>query len=155
MPGENVQRWLNENFVPADDKYVRDLDLMRLGYVTALLWSEYDTETDDEGHDVDTPLEEMFETYELPAEFTKRCREEVLKFVEAIRPSEIWRLDPDLAGHDLWLTRQHTGAGFGDGDWNALTGDRYADKLLLAIVSLLFPHETLVYIGDDGELYFG
>ena len=150
----NIQRWLDENFVPFDDKYVQDLDAMRLGYVRALLWNEYEIETDDEGHDIDIPLEEIFETYELPDEFTLRCRQEVWKFVQAMLPDETWRLDPDMCGIDLWLTRQRTGAGFLDKDWDKLAG-REVSKHMDELVKLLFPHETYVYVGDDGELHFG
>lgn len=149
----NIQRWLDENFVPYDDEYVQDLDTMRLGYVRALLWSEYDITTSDEEGDVETPLQDLFETYELPDEFTARCREEVWQFVELLN-DDVWRLDPDMAGIDLWLTRQRTGAGFLDKDWDKLAG-REVSKHMDELVKLLFPHETYVYVGDDGELYFG
>lgn len=153
MPGENVQRWLNENFVPADDRYVQDLDLMRLGYVTALLWSEM-VSTDENDPDYEVPLEERFESYELPDEFTLRCRQEVWQFVELLN-DDVWRLDPDMAGIDLWLTRQRTGAGFLDKDWDKLTGIDGTGEHMDRVVNMLFSHETYVYIGDDGELYFG
>ena len=149
----NIQRWLDENFVPADDKYVQDLDLMRLGYMRALLWSEY-VSTDKNDEDYEVALEERFNTYELPDEFTHRCRGEVWRFVEVMLPDETWRLDPDMAGIDLWLTRQGHGAGYGDGDWDKLAG-RKVDKYMYELVKLLFPNETYVYVGDDGLLYFG
>ena len=76
------------------------------------------------------------------------------KFVELLN-DDVWRFDPDMAGIDLWLTRQHTGAGYWDGDWDRLTGmDGLGDRMT-EVVRTLFPHETYVYVGDDGELYFG
>jgi len=62
-----------------------------------------------------------------------------------------------MAGHDFWLTRNHHGAGFWDGDWNidlpapeggfsAQAGDVLTDAA----------HkfgECDLYIGDDGKVY--
>lgn len=53
--------------------------------------------------------------------------------------------DIPQAAHDFWLTRQHHGAGFWDGDWPDV-GDE------LTKISQSFP-ELSVYIGDDGLLY--
>ena len=50
------------------------------------------------------------------------------------------------AGHDFWLTRNHHGAGFWDGDWpepqaTALTDAAHAFG------------ERNLYLGDDGRIY--
>jgi hypothetical protein len=54
--------------------------------------------------------------------------------------------DVSLAGHDFWLTRNHHGAGFWDGDWPECVGE----KLTEASHSC---GEMNLYIGDDGRVY--
>jgi len=50
------------------------------------------------------------------------------------------------AGHDFWLTRQHHGSGFWDGDWKEPHGDR------LTKLAQTFKEQTL-YQGDDDLIY--
>jgi len=50
------------------------------------------------------------------------------------------------AGHDFWLTRNHHGAGFWDGDWP----EPQATRLTKAAHSF---GECNLYIGDDNLLY--
>jgi hypothetical protein len=50
------------------------------------------------------------------------------------------------AGHDFWLTRNHHGAGFWDGDWPEESGDR------LTAASHAFGNVDL-YVGDDDLIY--
>src|SRR5476651_2334327 len=63
--------------------------------------------------------------------------------------SQHWDLissDAVRAGHDFWLTRNHHGAGFWDGDWpiDAAT--------ILTAESHAYGESTL-YVGNDGKLY--
>lgn len=53
----------------------------------------------------------------------------------------------ERAGHDFWLTRNHHGAGFWDGDWPEAAGE----TLTNAAHSY---GETDLYKGDDKLLYF-
>ena len=55
--------------------------------------------------------------------------------------------DTDIA-HDFWLTRQGHGAGF----WDGVYPDEIGDKL--TEISNDF-RELYIYVGDDGQLYFG
>lgn len=54
--------------------------------------------------------------------------------------------DAVRAGHDFWLTRNHHGAGFWDGDWEDSKGERFTAS------SKTFGEFNL-YPGDDGKLY--
>jgi hypothetical protein len=57
-------------------------------------------------------------------------------------------IEQDLgrAGHDFFLTRNHHGAGFWDGDWEESEGKR--------LTALAHTYgETYLYIGDDGKIY--
>ncbi len=51
-----------------------------------------------------------------------------------------------LAGHDLFLTRNHAGAGYWDGDWSDEV------ESLLAEAAHAFGEFNL-YVGDDGKIY--
>ena len=53
---------------------------------------------------------------------------------------------PEQAGHDFWLTRNHHGAGFWDGDWPAPY-----DQLLTVGAESYGEFQT--YLGDDGLIY--
>ena len=52
----------------------------------------------------------------------------------------------ERAGHDFWLTRNHHGAGFWDGDWP----EDVDEKLTEASHSW---GEMDLYVGDDGRVY--
>lgn len=53
---------------------------------------------------------------------------------------------PEMAGHDMWLTRNGHGAGFWDGDWPDDTG-----QLLTDLARLM--GEVDVCEGDDGRVH--
>ena len=54
--------------------------------------------------------------------------------------------DVERAGPDFWLTRNHHGAGFWDGDWPVEVGKRLTDA------SHAFG-EVDLYVGDDGKIH--
>ena len=58
---------------------------------------------------------------------------------------ELWE-DDERAGHDFWLTRNHHGAGFWDGDYPEDIGDQ------LTVASHAYG-EVDLYFGDDGRIY--
>jgi hypothetical protein len=51
------------------------------------------------------------------------------------------------AGHDFWLTRNHHGAGFWDGDWG-----KPSENILMEICNQF--NENTCYLGDDNLIYF-
>ena len=54
--------------------------------------------------------------------------------------------DVERAGHDFWLTRNHHGAGFWDGDWEDEVGQRLTEACR--------PYGSVdLYVGDDGLIY--
>jgi hypothetical protein len=72
----------------------------------------------------------------------KDCSE----FCEAVK-SQLPYLDADPIdlGHDFWLTRNHHGAGFWDGDWSD------GSDVLTEIAEAF--GESDMYLGDDGLIY--
>lgn len=122
------------------------------GYTSAALWSS----SDDDGE----PLDSRFESDEIAPDTMARMEEDCRKFYEANRDHihcDGAPLDPDfeaplayrqaaMAGHDFWLTRNHHGAGFWDGDWP----EPHAGILDAAARAF---GEIDLYIGDDGLIH--
>jgi hypothetical protein len=52
----------------------------------------------------------------------------------------------ERAGHDFWLTRNHHGAGFWDGDWS----EPEATELTRISHEM---GEVDLYVGDDGRIH--
>ena len=113
-----------------------ELDDFTQGYVECMLWAECDR-TDDQGGD---PLDKNYDfddfTPLLRAAVLNDCNRfqienaEELKAAKAAKGFESLHRgtarEPVLAhaGHDFWLTRMGSGAGFLDGDWPEAIAER-------------------------------
>lgn len=104
-------------------------------YVAAALWSSGDEKGD--------PLDSRYSRSDIAQEALDVMEADCRKF---FAENEECQTDPDSAGHDFWLTRNHHGAGFWDGDWEEETGEK------LTKASHRFGESTL-YVGDDNQLY--
>lgn len=62
------------------------------------------------------------------------------------RVKEIGAIPTEDMAHDFWLTRNHHGAGFWDGDWPEPLAS------LLTALSHTFG-DVALYVGDDGLIY--
>lgn len=60
--------------------------------------------------------------------------------------------DVDTIAHDFWLTRNHHGAGFWDGDYSESYDAGSIGEKLTAIADKF--GEIWAYMGDDGLIYF-
>jgi hypothetical protein len=126
------------------------LDEFTRSYVECALWSSYD-ESDSSGG---RPMDENYSTRDLAPSLLAMIVEECRRFQAehaqdlAAGPSKILRACTPLeyAGHDFWLTRNHHGCGFWDGDWPEEAGER------LTSAAHAFRQLDL-YIGDDGMIY--
>ena len=76
-------------------------------YQEAALWAS----TDDDGQ----PLDKSFLLSDIDNDTQAQMRDDCVAFWEAHRLLIVD--NPEVAGHDFWLTRNHEGAGFWDGDW--------------------------------------
>ncbi len=88
-----------------------------IAYQTAALWSS----TDEDG----TPLDKQFLLSDIDDHTQGVMRDDCVKFWEKHR--DLIVDDPEQAGHDFWLTRNHHGAGFWDGDWEDDAGRSLTD----------------------------
>ena len=108
-------------------------------YIVAALWSSTD-ESEPGGGDF---LDENYRTQDLAPMTLERMKADCERF-QAENAQDIGS-DLEQAGHDFWLTRNHHGCGFWDGDW-----PRAGDRLTQACER--YPEVTL-YVGDDGLIY--
>lgn len=108
-------------------------------YIVAALWSSMDESTPEGGE----PLDKNYGPDDLAPETLARMRADCERFL-AENASDV-EGDDEQAGHDFWLTRNHHGCGFWDGDWPE-AGDR------LTAASHRFG-EVNLYVGDDGLIY--
>ena len=112
-------------------------------YMETALWSSTD-ESDESGGE---PMDKNYDIYDISEESIVEAKKDIKKFVDKAG-SLLDDVDPEQAGHDFWLTRNHHGAGFWDGDYPEDIGDK------LTKLSHEFG-EKWPYVGDDGKIYFG
>lgn len=120
-----------------------EIDLFINSYIGTALWSSPD--------DNDEYLDANYLIYDLAPETLQKIREDCAEFLskaDSIIQDQpgIYSRNLELAGHDFWLTRNHHGAGFWDGDWEE------GDKLTEIAQSF---GEVDLYVGDDGKIYQG
>ena len=107
-------------------------------YLAAALWSSMD----DKGIELDS----RFSIGDFAPEALARAKKDVAFFMKKAGKL-IAEQDLGTVGHDLWLTRNHHGAGFWDRDsYSKETGQKLSD-----IASSM--GEQIVEEGDDGKLY--
>lgn len=119
-------------------------------YLETAFWSSNDYSGPENGND--PPLDENYCPDDLDAASYDCLKVEALRFFNAHYdaisdgPSSGQWTPFSVAGHDFWLTRNHHGAGFWDGDWaepDATTLTDASDKM----------GEIDLYVGDDGKVY--
>jgi hypothetical protein len=111
------------------------------GYIECALWSSSDDEGESlDGHTLSTEARASLERF---AEGFARDNADLLARAVCV-PGYAW----EHAGHDLWLTQNHHGAGYWDGDLPDDIGDALTDAAHKW-------REYYLYIGDDGLVYVG
>lgn len=116
------------------------LDKFTTAYLEAALWSSMDESTPEGGE----PMDANYSFADLAPETLDRMKTDCAAFQR-----QHWndiQDDVERAGHDFWLTRNHHGAGFWDGDWP----EGVDEKLTAASHSW---GEVDLYVGDDGRIY--
>ena len=116
------------------------LDRFTASYIEAALWSSTDESTPAGGE----PMDANFGISDFAPETLERMKTDCASF-QAQHWEDIQE-DVERAGHDFWLTRNHHGAGFWDGDWP----EDVDEKLTEASHSW---GEMDLYVGDDGRVY--
>lgn len=127
-----------------------DLDSFTEAYIECALWST----NDEDG----TPLNAC--DYAISDETRARMSEDCAKFVQQVRvvldAVEKTGVHGDtyaMAGHDFWLTRNHHGAGFWDGDWDMNVSEASGETAKVLTNAAHAFGEYDLYVGDDGVIY--
>jgi len=120
-----------------------DLDKFLANYIEAALWSSTD--------DNDVPLDANYDESKIAVETLKEMRADCERFIrENAANFEVWvhaqYTKEEIGGHDFWLTRNHHGSGFWDGDWPE------PEATALTEAAEQFGEKNL-YVGDDGLIY--
>jgi hypothetical protein len=112
-------------------------DPMTKGYITAMFWAEGNEEVGDKG------------IYDISEQTWKDIAADIAKFKELANPllADQQEYSEEQAGHDLWLTRNHHGAGF----WDRNELDEEVGKQLTKIAQDM--GEKNLMLGDDGKLF--
>lgn len=128
----------SEEIIPAwcdgCDDCVEGLDEFVTSYIETALWSSV-------GED-EKPLDDSYDESDVSESALKEFRKDCVAFLRD--NAKLIGSKYRAAGHDFWLTRNHHGAGFWDGDWedgDALTEAAHA----FGSVDL--------YVSDDGKVY--
>ena len=123
-------------------KSLDHLDTFTRSYITTAFWSSND-ESDESGGD---PLENNYDWTDLAPEALDKMIADCKAFEERNEDLLDQANCDSHAGHDFWLTRNHHGAGFWDGDYEEALGE----KLTAAAHEF---GECDLYVGDDGKIY--
>lgn len=122
------------------------LDVIKLKflkqYVETALWNS----TDDDGE----PLDKSFTYKDLDISALEIMTENCVKFLERIKLDlniEVDWFNAKEYAYNFWLTSQHNGSGFWDGDF-----PEYGEQLTK--ISHEFK-ELYLYVGDDNKIYIG
>jgi len=116
------------------------MDFFTRSYIEAALWSSMDNATDQGGE----PLDAHFGPNDIARETLAKIEEDCQAFQRDHAEDIGGNLE--RAGHDFWLTRNHHGCGFWDGDWPEESGER------LTAASHSFGSVDL-YVGEDDLIY--
>lgn len=119
-----------------------ELDEFTLQYLVTALWSSNDESTPEGGE----PFDRNYTIEDIASSTIEQAVRDCKAFlIEAA--TILAGYDLETAGHDFWLTRNHHGAGFWDGDYGKEDGDKLTE------LSQKF-RELSPILGDDGKIYF-
>lgn len=113
-----------------------NIELLVKGYVECALWSSLD--------DGGAPLDDEYGPEDLSPATLAEMQADCEDFAES-NAVDLVGMDPEQAGHDFWLTRNHHGAGF----WDRGLGDR-GERLTKSA----HPYGSVnLYADDDGAVH--
>ena len=113
------------------------------GYTEAALWSSSNDRYElDEGYG--EMLDADFDASDIDRKTMREFEQDCAAFLDS-NIDDLAEMDPEQAGHDFWLTRNHHGTGF----WDRGLGGR-GDRLTKAAHVYGEVHH---YVGDDGKVH--
>ena len=123
-----------------------DIETVLAHYLIAALWSSTHPDTEE-------PLDDDYDASDIHESALATSRADVEAFIESVGDLDLAEYEAvalqhgrdQMLGHDLWLTRNGHGAGFGTRGAGEV-GEQL-DRLASAMMGVDF------YPGDDGALY--
>ena len=109
---------------------------MDRSYLAAALWTSHD--------DNEEPLDKNYDITDVSEESAMKAEKDCADFMQRAG-SLLEGIDPEQAGHDLWLTRNGHGAGF----WDRGLGE--VGQQLSDIARSMGGSDA--YVGDDGKVH--
>jgi hypothetical protein len=100
---------------------IHKLDDFTESYIETALWSTTDNSDESGGR----PLDDNYDVSDIGQETLEKIVADCKAF-QGANWNDI-KGNPKRAGHDFWLTRNHHGAGFWDGDWPKAVGKRLTE----------------------------
>ena len=120
------------------------LDAFTQAYINCALWAstnEYNSQ----------PLDRDYDANDLSPSTLEAIKEDCKDFQESF--GQFFEEREEQAGHDFFLTRNHHGAGFWDGDWeDPILNSAKTVGRFLTIMSHPYGSFNL-YVGDDDLIY--
>lgn len=113
-----------------------DIKIILTHYLVCALWSSID--------DNDEPFDSNYDINDIDQESWDKSEKEITSFVEKAG-NLLDNIEDEQIGHDIWLTRNHHGAGFWDRGYEKSIGDG-----LTKIAHDL--GERNVFLNDNGKL---
>ena len=112
-------------------------DKILQSYLYTALWAETD--------DNEEPLDYNYDLDDFAEEAVSQAECDIVSFL-GLAEGLMDGCDDTRVAHDFWLTRNHHGAGFWDGDYE--NGDTLTE-ICQSNFNTLHP-----YVGDDDKIYF-
>ena len=130
------------------------LDEFTAAYVECALWSSNDNADESGGESLDVNYGREDIHPDTLAEMVDDCQDFLASFGSLVPSDRLSR-----AGHDFWITRNHHGAGFWDGDWKdpLPSGHESAGAYRTVgdyLTAMSHPYGSVnLYVGDDGMIH--
>lgn len=133
----NVIDYIRAGALSANDQ---SMEKALVSYLAAALWTNVDDDQE--------PLDKKYDIKDIADDSVEKARQELASFMSWIEEEgvDVGNNDEEQIAHDFYLTREHHGAGFWDGDYPN-KGKRLTDMAHSFGLAAL-------YVGDDGKLHF-
>lgn len=126
-----------------DEASLRGESPMVVQYLVTAMWASTDSD--------EQPLDTKYDPSSISEESVEKARKDCDEFYDKAKVElekagkDVSKLDLEDLGHDFWLTRNHHGANFKDGDYEKDVGE------ILYKVANEFG-ESHAMVGDDGQI---
>ncbi len=127
---------------------IKNLSAFERQYLETALWAS----TDDECR----PLDQNYTIRDIApgslADMRDECRTFRAEMEKVLGGLPLHHTDWERAAHDFWCSRNRTGAGFDDGDYDDIPIEGLGERLHELAKSF---GERYLIVGDDGQIHQG